>query len=226
MRQVPLAAAPGWGISLSEGEATVIWPDPKEVGWGILLAGLILLLGKTVCGFVANYIRVPSTKTHVLLGLAGPDRMGILEFYKVAKDNHGWNFEDGSLDYDDLFYGLRKAGMYGDIRFWGKPHHHAFEDLSGDEVSVQIAAAHWLDYDFDLRDAIAADDNLYAGSCNKRDLEAPMRGGFADIHADRAELCRWLETTANTFRGHTKPRMRQLPRVSSPNLHTEEHLTL
>jgi hypothetical protein len=235
MRPSTLGGWIGLGASLSGGGATVIWPDHKEVAWGIFLAGLILFLGSLVWWVVANYTRIPwianrirtpwAERKNASRGPATPERMGILEIYKVAKDKYGWSFENGSLHYGDLIYGLRRAGMYGEIRFWGKRNRHRSEALTRDEVSVHIAPAHWLGFDLDLWEAIAADDNFYARSLNKRDFDELTRGGFADIHADRAEAYRWLETGAHGYKGHTERMMHQFPGLSSLNLHSEGHLT-
>ena len=149
----------------------------------------------------AVHARIESSQSK---GPSDSKRVGLLEVFNTAEKNHHWDFTgQNSLDILDFTYGLRQAGRDGSISFFGKENRNSFESLTRNEVLVPIAESHWGDYELDFFKARDANDNFFVWSLNKRGNNI-RQGGYADIQASKSEIMTWLESEAESFKGHTK----------------------
>jgi hypothetical protein len=130
----------------------------------------------------------------------------LLDLFKLAEKNYAWDFTSShSLHELDFLYGLRQDGSFGTLTFLGKTNRNSFESLTRNELLVQIHAEHWRDYEIDHRKAVQEQDNFYMWTLNKRAGAENMRaGGYADLHIDREQAIRWLQNSADSYKGRTK----------------------
>jgi hypothetical protein len=160
----------------------------------ILVSGAILLKYGNV---LPESIPFVPSQTHSSRSTI--DRVPVL-MLRHAAEAHGWDFGDDSLEGKDLSDGLRQAAMNGLITFWGRRQTGNSGTYARSGPLQVINRAHWDDYQFDFAPLSSATDNFLIFTYATR-RHPPRRGGYVDIHVDRPQALKWLETGALEFKG-------------------------
>lgn len=131
------------------------------------------------------------------------EKISILELIDLADEKYGWRCKaDDSVHSLDLVFGLRQAGINGEITFVGRRNRYS-PDITHREPLLPIDALHWYDYELDPLKAIQTHNNADVWSWKKIPV-TDWAGGYADVHANKAHATTWLKQDAEQYKGHTK----------------------
>jgi hypothetical protein len=141
-------------------------------------------------------------------------RVSFLRFRELAKGAYKWDVSGkDNCEILDLIDGLRQAGVDGAIRFWGKYNPHGQEEAAVTEPLIPIPVEHWRDYEIEAGSAINTANNETTATYNFKRSNSCLRGGYLDIHLHEPEAVKWLNTSAETYRGR---RDRERVRTQAP----------
>jgi len=109
----------------------------------------------------------------------------------------GWNFTRGSEQTLEFTLTVSQAALDCQIEFWGR------KDIDAEEAVIRsgplqpVPAGHWLEFAVEPVRFVTSTDNYFTRSYEFPSLE---KRGYIDLHVNREQALRWLDTTAITSR--------------------------
>ena len=99
--------------------------------------------------------------------------------------------------------------MNRELTFFGRPDIHEFQELTRDELLVEIPEDHFVNFKIDvvgLASHVAGgpipNDNFNTLTCHRIPGNTGTR--YRDLHVERKSALRWLETAAAKYKGRRK----------------------
>ena len=133
-------------------------------------------------------------------------RTALVEFRQEA-EKAGWRIRgSGNEEALDLLQGLRQAAGDEMINFSGRPVRSEFELLNRHEILDRIPREHWRDYEIEPMNFINASDNFEVATYSMRQ-NPPSKGSYRDLHANKSQILRWLNTEGVRLLAATRARL-------------------
>ena len=182
---------------------------PSWISLIVLLAGLGFLYwdDRRRTRSAASPHRVYEVGKRDSIPLAPPtpagQRIPLVQLYKSA-ESHGIHLVGGQHSIVKFTQGIRQAAADGALKMWGRQHRHMFENLNRNEVLVPIPLEHWIKFQPEWV-AIAILDPSGGALLGFNEDNFLFRsyipglggiGGYNDLHAERSDASRWIESVS------------------------------
>jgi len=109
----------------------------------------------------------------------------------------GWNFSRGSEQSLEFTLIISQAGLDCQIEFWGRKDIDAAEEVIRSNPLQPVPGGHWLEFAVEPVRFVTSTDNFFTRSYEFPSLE---KRGYLDLHLNREQALKWLDTTAEISR--------------------------